>query len=41
MPNIKRFLLEHNVCWPNLVNGAPELKITHVPTASPKSRPTS
>ncbi len=24
MPNIKRFLLDHNVRWPNLINGAGE-----------------
>ena len=40
MPNIKRFLVEHNVRWPNLVNGS-VLQITRQPTGWSKSPPTS
>ena len=38
MPNIRRFLLEHNVRWPNLINGAVR-RTTPWPTASARSRP--
>ncbi len=40
MPNIRRFLMDHNVRWPNLVNGQARTTIPK-PTASPISRPTS
>ena len=40
MPNIRRFLLDHNVRWPNLINGTGAHDYAR-PTASPRSRPTS